>query len=379
MIETVIAQSSQWSSEHRSIDRLLTLMQESGCHIYGAGGFGREVAAAAVAKGIKIHGFIDSFVKAGAIVDGYACSSPDDVTGQTAEESTLIIAVNNFKVEVAGIEQWAQQAGFREIIYVPDLPDLISPSLGHYWQASRNHPSENRSHLIELEAMLADEASKLQLRQLIAYRITGRPEDHPTVDRDHQYFPVDLPLPAGELNVIDCGAFPGDIIESVGRAGLKLGNWYAFEPDPENFKTLSKAAQAADCASASLFPCGVGNETGSVTFSIGNADASRAVTQASHQGTVVSVPIVRVGDVVKANSIDFVKLDIEGFEAQAIEGMLNILSAHKPRVAVAIYHKPSDLWEIPMQLKRHFPNARFAIRQHGYNGYDTVLYADLEG
>jgi hypothetical protein len=86
-----------------------------------------------------------------------------------------------------------------------------------------------------------------------------------------------------------------------------------------------------------------------------------------------------VGDVVKANSIDFVKLDIEGFEAQAIEGMLNILAAHTPRVAVAIYHKPSDLWEIPMQLKRHFPNARFAIRQHGHNGYDTVLYADLEG
>jgi hypothetical protein len=80
---------------------------------------------------------------------------------------------------------------------------------------------------------------------------------------------------------------------------------------------------------------------------------------------------------VQARRIDLVKLDIEGYEIAAIEGMANLLARHTPRVATAIYHKPTDLWEIAFKLRDMFPGSRFAIRQHGYSGYETVLYADL--
>jgi hypothetical protein len=57
--------------------------------------------------------------------------------------------------------------------------------------------------------------------------------------------------------------------------------------------------------------------------------------------------------------------------------MAELLARHTPRLAVAIYHKPTDLWSIALKVKSMFPGTSFAIRQHGHNGYDTVLYADL--
>jgi hypothetical protein len=57
--------------------------------------------------------------------------------------------------------------------------------------------------------------------------------------------------------------------------------------------------------------------------------------------------------------------------------MVELLARNRPRLAVAIYHRPADLWELAFKIDALFPGARYAIRQHGYNGYDTVLYVDL--
>jgi hypothetical protein len=85
---------------------------------------------------------------------------------------------------------------------------------------------------------------------------------------------------------------------------------------------------------------------------------------------------VRVGDVLKPERLDMVKLDIEGFESQALDGMAELLTKFRPRLAMAIYHKPADLWELPLKVDAMLPGGRYALRQHGYNGYDTVLYVD---
>jgi hypothetical protein len=77
--------------------------------------------------------------------------------------------------------------------------------------------------------------------------------------------------------------------------------------------------------------------------------------------------------------IDLVKLDIEGFELAAIEGMADLLARHTPRVARrrSITSRPT-FGSIAFKVKSDVPrHRRFAIRQHGYSGYETVLYADL--
>jgi FkbM family methyltransferase len=374
ILADTITEATSWATNHRNSDALRADMANHGCYIYGAGGYGRQVAAALRARAIPLKGFVDTFVGGGKPVADVPCWLPDEFPGADAAGSVLVIAVNNFKVPVAGISKWARDKGFADIVYVPELPDVLDPALGQYWQSTRALMEDSADAIARFDALLGDAKSREILAALVRYRITGLPEDHPDVDRDHQYFPVDLPLGKDAINVIDCGAFPGDMIEAVSAAGLTLNNWYAFEPDPANFVRLGQVAAAAELGSASLFPCGVGDATGMIRFQDGEADASRASADADHG---VLVPIVRVEDVVQARLIDMVKLDIEGFEAQAIDGMAGLLDRHRPRVAVAVYHKPADLWEIAFKLEGLFPGSRYAIRQHGHNGYDTVLYADL--
>ena len=375
-LEKSIAEASDWARDARDSGRIQGQMAQGGCFIYGAGGFGQSVAASLAGKGYVLHGFIDTFLGGGQLVSGAPCHTPDEFDPTRARGTTLILAVNNYKVPVASIADWARGTGFAEIVFVPELPDILGPELGTYWQASRGLMAENSANIARLHDLLGDERSRAILAALVRYRITGLPEDHPPVDRDHQYFPQDLPLAGPAINVVDCGAFPGDMVEATATAGLRLAHWYAFEPDPRNFAELARVARTAQVDYAALFPCGVSDTTGVIGFASGGGDASRALGAAEDSAGEV-VPIVRVEDCVQAQRIDLVKLDIEGFEAQAIDGMTGLLGKHRPRLAMAIYHKPADLWELPFKIAEMFPEARLAIRQHGHNGYDTVLYADL--
>jgi FkbM family methyltransferase len=375
-IASIINEQAQWAAMHRDAEALRQALSERGCFIYGAGGYGRDVAAAVQAKGYRLHGFVDAY-SGSAEVAGVPCCLPGDLDEVAAAQAVLIVAVNNFKTPVETIVDWARGVPFVDIVYVAELPDLLDPALGHYWQASRRLIADSADKIAAFNAMLADECSRAILAALARYRISGRPEDHPEVDRERQYFPADLPIDRPTISVVDCGAFPGDMLGAVAAAGYELVNWYAFEPDPANFQHLREvAARTGGFASASLIPCGVGDKSGFVRFSGGAADASRAVEGADCPDGAL-VPIVRVGDIVHAERIDLVKLDVEGFEAQAIDGMVELLARNRPRLAVAIYHRPADLWELAFKIDALFPGARYAIRQHGYNGYDTVLYVDL--
>jgi hypothetical protein len=72
---------------------------------------------------------------------------------------------------------------------------------------------------------------------------------------------------------------------------------------------------------------------------------------------------------------DYVKLDIEGAEAAALRGMTQLIDAARPKLAVCVYHRPLDITTLPRQVRACLPEAKLYLRQHAYNGFDTVLYA----
>jgi hypothetical protein len=42
---------------------------------------------------------------------------------------------------------------------------------------------------------------------------------------------------------------------------------------------------------------------------------------------------------------------------------------------VCVYHLPADLWEIPLMLHELLPQHRLFLRQHGFDGWELVVYA----
>ena len=68
-------------------------------------------------------------------------------------------------------------------------------------------------------------------------------------------------------------------------------------------------------------------------------------------------------------------MDVEGFEIETLKGAQKIIKSLKPKLAISIYHKPLDFYEIPLYIKSLMPDYKFKIRQHDFGFYDTVLYA----
>ena len=71
----------------------------------------------------------------------------------------------------------------------------------------------------------------------------------------------------------------------------------------------------------------------------------------------------------------FIKMDIEGSETEALKGCKKIIEAYKPKLAICIYHKPEDLFEIPIMLKEMCPDYKLSVRQFADSRFETVCYA----
>ena len=70
-------------------------------------------------------------------------------------------------------------------------------------------------------------------------------------------------------------------------------------------------------------------------------------------------------------------MDIEGSELKALEGMKQTIKKYKPKLAICIYHKFEDLWELPLYIKKLVPEYQLYIRNYTSYLDEIVLYAAI--
>ena len=69
-------------------------------------------------------------------------------------------------------------------------------------------------------------------------------------------------------------------------------------------------------------------------------------------------------------------MDIEGAEYEALQGAEKTIRNCHPRLAISVYHKPSDILDIPSYLMTLDETYRFYIRHYSSWRWETVLYAE---
>lgn len=72
--------------------------------------------------------------------------------------------------------------------------------------------------------------------------------------------------------------------------------------------------------------------------------------------------------------IDFIKMDIEGAEYEALLGASKTISKQKPKLAISVYHKENDLINIPLLLKKLNPDYEFYFDYYTDTGAEAILY-----
>ena len=83
-------------------------------------------------------------------------------------------------------------------------------------------------------------------------------------------------------------------------------------------------------------------------------------------------------DSVINGKVTFIKMDIEGAELNALKGAEKTIIRNKPKLAICIYHKPEDMWQIPRYIDSLVPEYKFYIRHFGMRYAGTILYCSVK-
>lgn len=362
--------AQEWT-ERNSTANIQTRLN-AGAFIYGAGGYGRRIFAGLMQRGHRCMGFIDRRANDTSFAESLSCPvlHPDEFQTSRSSGHALIAGVMNGVDGFSVASEWAAAHDFTAVLFPGQLVDYLHPAIDNYWLTKRSHTWDNIDQIEKLDDLLTDQFSHDILMQLLRYRLSGDVRYHPFVDRN-LYLPDDVPIAKHDMVLIDGGAYIGDTFEKLTSLGAHIKEWYAFEPDIQNFTTLARVGLAAS-TKASFFPCGLAERTTDLFFTSGEGTGSHITAE---QDGAKSVRVLALDDAVGGVKPTFVKLDIEGFEAEALDGMKTTLERANPALAICIYHKPADLWDLPLQMQRLLPNAKIYLRQHAENGLDTVAYA----
>ena len=106
------------------------------------------------------------------------------------------------------------------------------------------------------------------------------------------------------------------------------------------------------------------------------ADSGPGSHLSSNGGVLVET--ISIDDFIDTNEvskIDFIKMDIEGSEANAIKGAANSIRRFKPKLAISAYHKIDDLLTLPSLIRRIEPSYEFFLEHYTVHQEETVLYA----
>ena len=166
---------------------------------------------------------------------------------------------------------------------------------------------------------------------------------------------------------LDVGSYDGK--DSL-RAQSFLGEGidiYAFEPDRENAKRCLE--NLLNMKRVHFYEKGVSDRCGTTGM-----NASGEASRLSDEGDFM-IETDTIDRIIGTAPVGYIKMDIEGSEEAALIGAASTIIRCKPVLAISIYHKRSDIYNIPMRILSINPQYVFALGHYTTNWGDTVLYA----
>ena len=336
--------------------------------IFGAGGFGRDLGRVLQAQGFALAGFIDSKPRQDSLL-GLPVRSWQQLEARDFS-AQLAIGIFNRDTPFDGLEAAARAAGFRDIFLPPQLYAQFAAQLGwRYWMSPRSTILDALPQIEATWRSLADDESCACLLGILSFRLGLNPGYAGFRHADEQYF-NGLTLPAlrgAPLRYVDAGAYNGDTYIELCRHADVAEAWL-FEPDPANYAALVANVRQRGLA-AQCIPAAVADRHAILSFNGGGEAGAIAEGGSQH------ILALALDDLLPARAVSFLKLDVEGAEAQALQGARRLIERCRPVLAMSLYHLPADPWELTALVRELCPGYRFHLRQHTCNRFDSVLYA----
>ena len=329
--------------------------------IYGMGDGADKVLAEFEKLGIKISSVIasDDFVR-GQSFHGFTVETLSQAHSRLGDILIVVCFASQLPDVMAHIKKVAQDF---EVI-VPSVP-VFGKSI-----FNREFVNANIENIEKTYHLLADDRSRLVFENTISFQLTGKLSYLFEMESDKsEVFENIIKLGCDE-DFVDLGAYRGDTIEEfLHYCGGKYSSITALEPDKRTFKKLQKFTE--NMKNTSIFNKGAYSCEKTLMFS----DKSGRASSISDTGKCVPVEVTSVDSLLDGKRASYIKMDIEGAEAEAIKGAENTIRKYKPKLNIAIYHRSEDIFALPKLIHRINPDYKFYMRHHPYIPcWDSNLY-----
>ncbi|MGE5496120.1 MAG: FkbM family methyltransferase [Burkholderiales bacterium] len=288
------------------------------------------------------------------------------VNNNTTDE--LIKSILRYRLEECGIDTPKEEVTLNELrilfeSYYPDFQQIadevcdIKDNLDKYDHLYRN--------------VFKDDISKNVLFHILAYRIT-----HLIHHRylkycldSTQYFDSRIVHYRKDCTFVDCGGLDGKSSVEFALHCPDYKRIFIYEPIDEYYDDCRKAVEELGLNNVSIRKAAVSDSAKTLYFDLLTPGNSRA----SERGNI-EVKAVKIDEDI-SERIDFIKMDIEGSELQAIDGASEHIRKDNPMLAICVYHKPGDIWQITNKINSINSKYNYYLRHHKLNQSETVLYA----
>jgi FkbM family methyltransferase len=156
---------------------------------------------------------------------------------------------------------------------------------------------------------------------------------------------------------LDCGAFTGDSASMFEKEYFP-SSIYSFEPNPESLSYLSETIKFNKLERVFPVNKAVGEESGVIYFSL--LGISSCVSDSGSN----EIEVASIDEFVKNNnlSVGLIKMDLEGYEFEALNGAKKTIKQFNPVLLISIYHHPEELFGTKKLIQEITPQYNFKIR-----------------
>ena len=350
-----------------------------GIVLIGAGKVGQQFLAALQVSGIPVLAFTDNDPRRwGTTLRDTAVLAPADAVRNFGRHAVFIVTIGAIGEGVAAIRSQFSALGVETVLHFTEAIRLVPAIWREFFANPDAFVEADATRIVDAYTLFGDDESRRHFITHLEWRTTLDPRSLSVPHYHDQYFPPEVIGPRHCSVFVDIGAYIGDtLLAAAAFAGPSLRRYYAFEPDPANYAELETQAAALRDRRPDLQIVTRNTAIGADSRAIAFAGTGSATSQMDANGSVeVSCTTL---DTLELPGATYVKIDVEGAEHDVFRGGTEFFRRSKPTVAVATYHRPKDLFEIPLWLAAAAPEYRFHLRSHGDAGVDLVCYAVRDG
>ena len=260
------------------------------------------------------------------------------------------------------------EMGFKNISYLAFYKysafDLIHPP---FITDFKDDYKKNTDRYNSVYDLLTDKKSKEVFEKVINFKMTFDYEFMEGFTNNHegQYFDKEIIPEIKEISFVDGGGYVGDTATEVIKNYPDFKKIYLIEPIPENIRIAKR--ELSHLENIEFLTCGVSNKKETLYF-----NEEKSFSTIYTKGTQ-SVEVDTIDNIVK-DRVNFIKLDVEGAEQDAIDGAKETIKRYKPILAICVYHKAEDWYKIPKKVLEIEKNYNVYLRHYMEGIFETVMY-----